>query len=193
VYLSGIAEFFESTGLFTGSIRNPFLYLSKTDMLRNLEPKLIDPVLRSVSCSRPSRYQDKGVLHCGYCVPCIYRRAAMMACGLDHAHRYAFDFVRDLPTMTRHTQADVRAVVAFAQRVCEASDVSLELLVLSHGHFPPDVGGRIGPGAATDYRPWADMVRRWARDLLAEVGPRCSSEVKRMLQLSRSRARSQAV
>jgi 7-cyano-7-deazaguanine synthase in queuosine biosynthesis len=183
IYVSGVLEFLNTTGLFMGGIRNPFLYQSKTDMLRALAPALIDPVLRSVSCSRPSRYQDQGVRHCGYCVPCVYRRAAMMACGLDHANEYAFDFLEDLPAMTPHTQADVRAVAAFAHRVLRASEVELQLLVLSHGYFSPDVGGRIGPTPATDHAPWAQMLRRWAKDFVAEVEPRSSPAVREMLAL----------
>lgn len=193
IYVSGLLEFLHTTGLFTGSIRNPFLYQSKTDMLRSLNPALRGLMTRSVSCSRPSRYQDRGVRHCGYCVPCIYRRAAMMVAGLDQPSDYAFDFLVGLPTMTRHTQADVRAVAAFAQRVRQASDMELQLLVLSHGFFPAELGGHIGPSATTNYTPWAQMLRRWAQDFVAEVEPRCSADVWEMLALPTLATRSSAV
>lgn len=189
VYLSGVLELLNATGLYSGSIRNPFLYMSKTDMLRTLDPKLIDLALRSVSCSRPSRYQDRQVRHCGYCVPCVYRRAAMMLCGIDRPNQYAFDFLVELPQMTRHTQADVRAVAAFAQQVLHASDLQLQLLVLAHGFFPTDVGARIGPSPTSDYTPWTEMLRRWAQDFIAEVEPRCTPEVRDMLMVPASSLR----
>src|SRR5262249_34675144 len=75
VFLTRFLKFLRSANLFEGTIQNPFLYLSKTDMLRGLDPSLIPLVTRSVSCSHPSRYHDEGVRHCGYCVPCMYRRA----------------------------------------------------------------------------------------------------------------------
>jgi hypothetical protein len=60
-------------------------------------------------------------------VPCVYRRAAMMVAGLDRPNDYAFDFLTDLPAMTRHTQTDVRTIAAFANRVIQASDIELQV------------------------------------------------------------------
>lgn len=193
IYLVKMLNFLKKSDLYDGSIRNPFLYLSKTDMLRALDPKMITAVLRSVSCSRPFRYQDRGVRHCGYCVPCMYRRAAMMVCGLDRPTDYAYDFTVALPKMTTNIQADVRAVTSFAQKVRNASNVELELLILSHGYFSPDIGGQIGPKAVTSFVDWADMLRRWASDFLTEVEPRCSEEVKQMLALTHTVAPSQVI
>lgn len=193
IYVSRLLEFLHTTGLFSGTIRNPFLYQSKTDMLRTLPPGLQGIIGRSVSCSRPSRYQDRGVRHCGYCVPCIYRRAAMMAAGLDNSGEYAFDFVTELRGMTPHTQADVRAVAAFAQRVSQASNMELQMLVLSHGFFAAELGGCIGPCPTTDYTPWTEMLRRWARGFVTEVQPRCAAAVWDMLAMPALATRSSDV
>lgn len=193
IYVSRLLDFLHTTGLFAGQIRNPFLYQSKTDMLRSLPPALRGLMTRSVSCSRASRYQDRGVRHCGYCVPCIYRRAAMIAAGLDEPSEYAFDFLTELPRMTGHKQADVRAVAAFAQRVRQASDMELQMLVLSHGFFPAEIGGHIGPSPTTDYTPWVQMLRRWAQDFLTDVQPRCVAAVWDMLAIPALATRSSAV
>jgi len=179
IFLMRLQAFLRAAGVFDGTIRNPFLYESKTDMLRNLDPTLISLVERSVSCSHPSRYQDEGVRHCGYCIPCLYRRAAMMVCGLDRDRDYAFDVwstrksLRKGRPLTPYAQADVRALVPFAQRVQKASDVALESIVLAHGYFPPSTGGVIGPHATADYRVWTAMLRRWASDFLTETTARC--------------------
>lgn len=174
IYLTRFLQFLRDAEIYTGMIRNPFLYVSKTDMLRGLTPALIPLVQRSVSCSHPSRYQDEGVRHCGYCVPCMHRRAAMMVCGLDRNGDYAFDVCTGRPSRVKrrplnlYKQADPRAVTALARRVQRASDMKLHMLILSHGHFSPSVGEVIGPKGTADYAPWMSMMRRWANDYLAE-------------------------
>jgi 7-cyano-7-deazaguanine synthase in queuosine biosynthesis len=125
LFLCGFADFAAAVGLFKAKLQNPFLYQSKTDMLRTLPAPLVPLVVRSVSCSRPSRFQDHGVRHCGYCVPCIYRRAAMMECGLDQADDYAFDAFRDLHNLRPHQRVDFRALVQFAQMSVNASEWAL--------------------------------------------------------------------
>lgn len=165
-------------GAYQGAIRNPFLYESKTDMLRALDPALKAAVLRSVSCARPSRYKDKKVRHCGYCVPCIYRRVALMAADLDSPQDYAYDVFRGLSGLTKLKQADFRALVDFAGRVVSTNDTGRDLMVLAHGWFPPDIGGRIGPYAVTDHTPWSGMMLRWAEDFLDRVDRLSSPETK---------------
>jgi 7-cyano-7-deazaguanine synthase in queuosine biosynthesis len=193
VFLTRLVESLHGGGIFTGTIRNPFLYESKSDMLRTLDPSLIDLVKRSVSCSHPSRYQDEGVRHCGYCVPCLYRRTAMMVCGLDRESDYAFDVWRDRRSLlqnrelTTYAQADARAMVPFAKRVVAATDAELELLVLFHGYFPPDAGGQIGPFETDDYSPWTKMMRRWAQEFLIETPPRSTRSRMRMLGLTQAK------
>lgn len=190
VFLTRFLDTLRSGGIYSGTIRNPFLYESKSDMLRTLDPALIDMVRRSVSCSHPSRYQDEGVRHCGYCVPCLYRRAAMMTCGLDRDADYAFDVWRDRRSLrkkrelTRYAQLDVRAMVPFAQHVVSATQRELESLVLFHGFFAPTVGERIGPARSEDYRPWTEMLRRWAQDFLTETPPRCTRNRMRVFGFS---------
>jgi 7-cyano-7-deazaguanine synthase in queuosine biosynthesis len=182
-FLALLLDTVARVGAYDGAIRNPFLYESKTDMLRGLDPALKSSVLRSVSCARPSRYKHKKVRHCGYCVPCIYRRVALMAAGLDDAQDYAHDVFRGLAGLTRHKQADFRALVDFAGRVVSAGDAGRDLMVLAHGWFPADIGGRIGPAAARDHAPWSGMMFRWAGDFLDQVETLSSSETRAIVGL----------
>lgn len=190
VFLTRFVDTLNAGGVFTGTIRNPFLYDSKSDMLRTLDPALIDMVQRSVSCSHPSRFHDEGVRHCGYCVPCLYRRTAMMVCGLDRDTDYAFDVWRDRRSLRKkrelsaYAQSDVRAMVPFAQRVISATQNELETLVLFHGYFPPTVGDRIGLTKAANYRPWTEMMRRWADEFLTETPPRSTRNRMQALGLA---------
>jgi len=169
LFLTRFLDFVAKAGLYGGTLRNPFLYESKTDMLRKLPADLHPLALHSISCARTWTRTTKR--HCGYCVPCLYRRVAMMEASLDRTKDYAFDVFRDVGTgkLSAHRQADFRALVQFAKRVSEASEDELEMLVFSHGVFSPAVGARIGPGSATDLSPWTAMLKRWAEDFVAKA------------------------
>jgi hypothetical protein len=69
----------------------------------------------SVSCAHPetARWRDRPQGNCGYCVPCLVRRAALAPIGLDRADDYAWDALTDphLLDQTERTGADLRAIV----------------------------------------------------------------------------------
>lgn len=174
---------------FAGFIRNPFLTQSKTDMLRGLPAFLRPLIQRSISCARPSRFNDRNVRHCGYCVPCIHRRIALMEADMDSAGQYAFDVFNNFPSLDRDKQQDFRAVVRFAVRVSGASTAQLQTLVLSHGHFPSDVGGTIGTADTENYDPWVEMLRRWAIDFISKVQNKASAQTRAALGFSTGRRR----
>ena len=182
-YLLELRAFLRAANLFDGSITNPFLHQSKTDMLRNLDPKLVDLVIRSVSCARPMRYQDRGVRHCGYCVPCIYRRIALHEASLDSPGDYAFDVFQELASMSLHTQADFRALVRFARRVTGSSPAELEALVVTNGVFDPVEASELGGAGTKEYQPWSQMLKRWADDFLAKATSLSSAGTLRIVGL----------
>lgn len=169
---------------FTGYIRNPFLTMSKTDMLRSLPLTLAPLIDRSISCARPARFNDRNVRHCGYCVPCIHRRIALIEAQLDSSRDYAFDVFKDFASLNRDKQQDFRAIVRFALRVTEASNTKLQTLVLSHGHFPSDVGETIGISETTNYDPWIEMLKRWAADFISKVQDNASAQTQQACGLA---------
>jgi hypothetical protein len=78
----------------------PYRFFTKGQMLlRCGAPTVLREFIHMTSsCARPNdrnadpaRRQD----HCGYCVPCIIRRAAMYAAGLDDPSRYRYDVHAD--------------------------------------------------------------------------------------------------
>ncbi len=190
-YMMDFIELAQRITGFGGHVRNPFLTQSKTDMLRGLDPALYSLVLRSISCARPSRYNEKGVRHCGYCVPCIHRRIALMDAGIDSPRHYAFDVFRNIGYLDANKQQDFRAVVSFAARITDASVTQLQALVLSHGHFPANVGSTIGTLETKDYAPWTEMVHGWAVDLLDKLYTKASSSTRQAVGL-RNRRRGSA-
>lgn len=190
IFLSRFREWVQGAQLFTGEVRNPFLYQSKTDLLLGdaVGDELLRQLLvRSVSCSRSFRYKDKGVRHCGYCVPCLFRRASMAEADLDDPTDYAFDVFTAFERMTVRTREDFRALVPFAQSISTSSDFALERLVLAHGAFPPGIGREIGPYGAADYSPWTIMLRTWAERFLAFVQRRAARSVATALGVRRRR------
>lgn len=64
-------------------IENPYLYMTKGEMLLNCKNKqlLNNLIEKTISCSHPSTRQHwqrkKDINHCGYCIPCIIRRASI--------------------------------------------------------------------------------------------------------------------
>ena len=83
-------------------IINPFELKTKGECLaENLNRGLLDSIVnRSVSCSHPTRKQywkrrDADIRNCGYCVPCLIRRAALNKAGLDVPESYGVDVCSD--------------------------------------------------------------------------------------------------
>ncbi len=66
-----------------GSIENPYWNMTKGEMARACanQPLLKQIVSRSMSCSAPTkgRWHGQSIEHCGYCLPCLIRRSALLA------------------------------------------------------------------------------------------------------------------
>jgi 7-cyano-7-deazaguanine synthase in queuosine biosynthesis len=167
---------------FAGRIRNPFLTQSKTDMMMNIRTSWHPMIQRSISCARPARFNNMNVRHCGYCIPCIHRRIALLESQLDTASHYAFDVFRHFPSLDRDKQQDFRAIVRFALQVNSASTAKLQILILSHGYFPPDIGETIGLSVTGSYDPWIGMLRRWATDFICKVQNTASARTRRAIE-----------
>jgi len=66
----------------SGRIKNPYWDLTKGEMVENCaNPALLRQLTpSSLSCASPTkgRWQGHGTQHCGYCLPCLIRRAALL-------------------------------------------------------------------------------------------------------------------
>lgn len=182
-YLTELEDFLENAEIYSGQIRNPFLFESKTDMVKSVDASLHGALRRSVSCARPSRYKDLKVQHCGYCVPCLYRRIAMAEAGIDSPSEYAFRLFEQLDACDRSKQIDFVSLVAFAQRITNASALERQMAVLSHGYFALDAGLRFGGRKVDNYDVWGNMLLRWSEDFLSKVMKLCSPKSRRILRL----------
>ncbi|MBE7512732.1 MAG: hypothetical protein HS103_07940 [Anaerolineales bacterium] len=78
-------------------IELPYRFMTKGEMLQGCQNRpLIETVLSStMSCSHPSANRFTTAkdpnIHCGYCVPCLVRRAAIQAGGFPDPTSYAFE------------------------------------------------------------------------------------------------------
>ncbi len=95
---------------------------------------------RTVSCSHASRRQDwkrKSATNCGYCVPCLIRRAALHAKKLDSGKQYGIDVCSDeLTAESERTSADDLRAVTNGLRHFN-TDVSIRKAIMSVARVEP--------------------------------------------------------
>jgi len=139
-YLHKIRGVMSALGI-SNPIFNPYALKTKGECLtecRNREI-LFQLADTSVSCSHASRRQywkRKSANNCGYCVPCIFRRAALRAAGLDRGDVYGMDVLTGELTVDDQLESstDLRAVTDFLRRPCTVGAIRKELLATAY--FP---------------------------------------------------------
>lgn len=102
---------------------NPYRHRTKGEMVEACRdrPFLQSEVGKSMSCSSPAkvRYQGMSPRHCGYCVPCLIRRASLQA-GLpvDDPTEYAIPDLGSRPLRTDRAEGeDIRSLQLLAKRI----------------------------------------------------------------------------
>lgn len=99
------------------AVVNPYRLATKGEMLaQSCNPALLQRLARhSLSCAHPetARYAKRSQGNCGYCFPCLIRRAALAHVGWDTDSRYAWDVLTEGGLLDKRTRrgADLRAVV----------------------------------------------------------------------------------
>jgi 7-cyano-7-deazaguanine synthase in queuosine biosynthesis len=74
------------------TIENPYVYMTKSEVVSDLGPDMCKHIARSVTCWKASRVT--GLNHCGICIPCISRRIALEHLKIDLAE-YKRDLFRE--------------------------------------------------------------------------------------------------
>lgn len=127
-YLALLEQAKEAIGV-PNPLVNPYRLKTKGEMLtsnRN-QPLLRELAPESISCSHPeaARYAERPQGNCGYCFPCLIRRASMAKAGWDRAEHYAWDALTDpeLLDPASGRSADLRAVLAGTRPGRPASDI----------------------------------------------------------------------
>ena len=118
-------------------LKAPYRFVTKGEMLRDCKDQEIlkTAVHNTISCSSPQagRFHGRPVgQHCGYCVPCIIRRTALHAGGLD-CEPCHLD-VRDCSIEARTAAgADKRAFLMAITRVRQMTSLEITSEILSAG------------------------------------------------------------
>ena len=127
----------ENVGI-NNALVNPYHFKSKADMMidcaRDNSKRHILEVLSPLSCScakrSHNRWWDKDgeyihanhVHHCGMCMPCIYRRVAMNAIGLDDPAELGTDIFQptrhfNINNLQSKTSLDVNLLLRFIRKI----------------------------------------------------------------------------
>jgi 7-cyano-7-deazaguanine synthase in queuosine biosynthesis len=114
-FLQELAAIWQEAGL-SHPLINPYQHQSKGEMLADCRnPKLLrELVPLTSSCARPvvGRWQGEAQGSCGYCYPCLMRRAALNRLGLDQGGHYRLDALQDQAILShRQKGCDLRALL----------------------------------------------------------------------------------
>ena len=117
---------------------NPYRLMTKGEMLREVQAlgHTRELALLSISCAHPEapRWRRRPQGNCGYCYPCLIRRASMFEVGWDDPDDYAWDAMSDSTLLDGRSQsgADLRALLHSLSRSEGQSDH------LRNGPVPPE-------------------------------------------------------
>lgn len=123
-------------------VRNPYEFLTKGEMVDRIaaDPVFLGSYEQSLSCAHPAAERwSKGTPgdHCGYCVPCIIRRAALNHAKLQSSEPYSLNFLATRPELGK--SHDVRAFLLAIESLRSTSPIAN---VLATGPLAPQVVGQ---------------------------------------------------
>jgi hypothetical protein len=125
----------ELTGLLgmTNPIENPLEGRTKGEVLTMCQDQTMLRRLagESVSCAHASRrsiWRRRSARNCGYCLPCIIRRAAFHKVGQDNGADYGLDFCTGELDLNAPVAGDVAAVLDCLSQVRTRDDVAERVL-----------------------------------------------------------------
>jgi hypothetical protein len=81
------------------SVHNPFLYKTKTEVVKDMVDRHGSVVDQTVSCWKASRVSGE-LSHCGFCVPCLTRRIALEHNGLSLPEYQRDIFAEDIASLS---------------------------------------------------------------------------------------------
>jgi 7-cyano-7-deazaguanine synthase in queuosine biosynthesis len=117
-YLDTLRSVLKDLGL-KNTLNNPLALKTKGECVTGCRDQALlkSVAANTVSCSHGSRRQDwkrRSATNCGYCVPCLFRRASLQAAKLDAGKEYGFDVCTDELTVNsdKTSADDLRALAS---------------------------------------------------------------------------------
>jgi 7-cyano-7-deazaguanine synthase in queuosine biosynthesis len=115
-------------------ISNPYEFKTKGQMVQEClknNSKLLDLIEHSNSCGKRGHVKDwsnREANHCGVCMPCIYRQAALLT--LKDASKYGDPINNLFPTKEKHGKSqDSGAMLDFLKNPITKEEIKQELIV----------------------------------------------------------------
>jgi 7-cyano-7-deazaguanine synthase in queuosine biosynthesis len=164
-FLEQLTGLWQEVGL-VNPLVNPYKNLTKGEMVRGCRNRdLLGQLFgKSVSCARPvvSRWQGDKAGSCGYCYPCLMRRAALHTLGWDRGEDYRRDVVAEPETLAHRVRGrDLRALLLAVKTWEEApAEVEARLMV---GSAPEAFMGRLAAARRVLDRGFWEIAG-WLRD-----------------------------
>jgi len=140
-FISLYQQLLASIGL-SNLIELPYQFQTKGEMFEQVKNyELLSSLVEiTMSCSHPEsgRYLGKPPgNHCGYCVPCIIRRASLASVGLDKGN-YNIDVLNNDPLHDTNRGRDLRAFQMAVERYRTSGSQVSPFDVLKAGPLPPE-------------------------------------------------------
>ncbi len=164
-FLEQLTGLWRAAGL-VNPLVNPYKNFTKGEVAgRGGNRELLGRLFRlSVSCARPvvSRWQGGAAGACGYCYPCLMRRAALHTQGWDRGEDYQRDVLAEPETLTHRVRGgDLRALLAAVQTWEEApAEVEARLVV---GSGPETLAASLAAARGVLDRGFGEIAG-WLRD-----------------------------
>lgn len=155
------------------AIENPFRLMTKGEALEACANREIleDLAEISASCAHPERPRFNGnpLGNCGYCYPCLIRRASMHRIGRDSADGYEIDVLSSTEILDPRLESgrSLRALIASLQQESRPTDVL-----------------RNGPIPAADAHSFAELYERGRSEMREWIsaGPNRAGLARRLLE-----------
>ena len=128
-FIAGMRRLADAIG-FPVVFSNPYRHMTKGEMVADCADRafLTKVVGNSMSCSSPAKARYKGLSprHCGYCVPCLIRRASLKAgLGVDDPTLYTVKNLGAQTLATDHADGEhVRSFQLMAERIGKDPDLA---------------------------------------------------------------------
>ena len=141
VFLREFADIVNQLGM-SNPILNPYAWKTKGQVLAEAaDLELVQRYARStVSCAHPTRrggWVRRTARNCGYCVPCLFRRAAMHCVGMDNGNDYGIDIGADELPLDANIAVNLRALLSWVydMQAAEQAQRAAESLALPSTDF----------------------------------------------------------
>jgi hypothetical protein len=136
-YLGLMQELFNDLQLGV-TINNPYQFNTKGEMLAQCSNVSLAATTRTMSCSHPAGRHGEGTKHCGYCVPCLIRKASFLSANTTDPHQYKVDINNPQALDTPVKKDNIVAFKYLIEKVRRNPDY-LKTLIRSTGTLGNDV------------------------------------------------------